>query len=409
VRKQGTLGQITLNRPAVINALTINMVRTIDRALDDFEVDATVKTVLVDGNGERGLCAGGDIRSLRDAVVAGDPWPRTFWREEYRLNARIARFPKPIVSFMDGIVMGGGIGLGAHASHRIATERLKAAMPEVGIGLAPDVGGTFLLSRAPGELGTHVALTAAHIGARDALACRLADRIMSSSELDGIRARLREDDLHGLWAETRTAENAPPATLTKSRSWIDAAYAADSAIEIVERLRAHPDPAANAAAETIEAKSPTSVCVTLRALRTVRELSSLEQCLDMEYGIVCALSTYPDFLEGVAAVIDKDRRPRWSPERLADVNPATVRRLRGSRILSCAQRIPSARGAGLPGKSWPESIAVGASSPQAHLKQIDESRHFLRMVSRGPGGRLSGRARTCGIAANLVEHVIAGA
>src|SRR5690349_4605424 len=180
VRTAGALGRLTLNRPKAINALSLEMVRQIQVGLDRFEQDDAITVVLLDGAGDRGLCAGGDIIALRDAAQSGEHEPaHTFWAEEYVLNARIASYPKPIVAIMDGVVMGGGIGLAGHASHRLATERLISAMPEVGIGFAPDVGGTWLLSRGEGELGTHLALTGDRLGAHDAIAAGLADRIVA--------------------------------------------------------------------------------------------------------------------------------------------------------------------------------------------------------------------------------------
>ncbi|MYR13875.1 enoyl-CoA hydratase/isomerase family protein, partial [Streptomyces sp. SID724] len=178
VHTEGRTGVVTLNRPKALNALTRTMVETIAAALDRWEHDHGVATVVITGAGERGLCAGGDIRSIHKDAKAGGKASAAFWRDEYRLNARIARYPKPYVAVMDGIVMGGGVGVSAHGSVRIVTERSGVAMPETGIGFVPDVGGTYLLALAPGELGTHLALTGAVVGAGDALLCGLADHFV---------------------------------------------------------------------------------------------------------------------------------------------------------------------------------------------------------------------------------------
>ncbi len=243
--REGPLGRIRLNRPNAINALTLEMVRQLHVALDQLAADDAVEVLLLDGEGDRGFCAGGDIVALQRSALDGTDEARTFWSEEYALNARIARFAKPIVAVMDGIVMGGGIGLGGHASHRIATEQLTAAMPEVGIGFAPDVGGTWLLAHAPGELGTHLALTAGRAGARDAVLLGLADRIVPRAALEQLAADLRGGDVDGAvsaGAAHPAAADAPAGVLADARGWIDAAYAGDCAERIVAELGARPEP-----------------------------------------------------------------------------------------------------------------------------------------------------------------------
>src|SRR5215813_5121855 len=189
-RREGSAGIIRLNRPKAINAVTLEMFRDVDKALDAFVADPAVAVILLEGAGERGLCAGGDIRALwEDSKVGGD-LGKILWREEYILNARIKKFPKPYVAFMDGIVMGGGVGLSAHGSHRVVTERTKLAMPEVGLGFFPDVGGTFLLSRAPGEIGTYLGLTGHTMNGPDAIHARFADAVVPSAKLGALREAL---------------------------------------------------------------------------------------------------------------------------------------------------------------------------------------------------------------------------
>ncbi|GLU48760.1 enoyl-CoA hydratase/isomerase family protein [Nocardiopsis ansamitocini] len=321
---EGALGHVTLNRPRAINALTADMVADIATALDAWERDDTVRCVLVDGAGERGLCAGGDIRTLYASARARNGAAEAFWRAEYTLNARIKRYPKPIVAFMDGIVMGGGVGVSAHAAVRVVTERSQVGMPETGIGFLPDVGGTYLLSRAPGLLGTHAALTSHRLGAADALLCGLADHHVPADDLPALAEKLRAGADPG---EAAASLATPPTegTLDRDRLWIDAAYAQATVVEVLAALQARPEPAARAAADAIRTKSPTSLAVTLRALEQARTLPDLETCLDHEYRAACALLAGHDFTEGVrAAVIDKDRNPQWLPPTPEEVAPETV-------------------------------------------------------------------------------------
>ncbi|MCK8438907.1 enoyl-CoA hydratase/isomerase family protein [Streptomyces sp. D2-8] len=322
----GRTARITLNRPRALNALTHTMVRRIDEALTAWERDPAVETVVITGAGERGLCAGGDIRAIHDDARDGDGTASAaFWRDEYRLNARIARYSKPYVAVMDGIVMGGGVGVSAHGSVRVVTERSRVAMPETGIGFVPDVGGTHLLALAPGELGTHLALTGAQVGAADALLCGLADHHVPAASLRDLLDALTELPVEeALAGSVRTP---PQGVLAAQRHWIDACYAADAVEEIVRRLLAQDDPAAKEAAETLLAKSPTALKVTLASLRRARRLGRLEPVLNQEYRVSCAALDAPDLVEGIRAqVVDKDRRPRWSPKTLAEVTDADVER-----------------------------------------------------------------------------------
>jgi enoyl-CoA hydratase len=319
----GGRGRITLNRPRAINALDHAMVRRMDAALAAWEHDDGVDVVVVVGAGGRGLCAGGDIRAIRADALVGGAAAREFWRDEYLLNARIARYPKTYVAIMDGVVMGGGVGVSAHGDVRIVTERSTVAMPETGIGFVPDVGGTYLLSRAPGELGTHLALTAGPVGAADAILCGLADRFVPAERLAAFVEDLANDKPADV--VERHAAPAPAGELAGQRGWIDACYAADTVEEIVDRLLGCGEPAAREAADRIGAKSPTSLKVTLAALRRARGLGSLEAVLDQEYRVSCASLSTADLVEGIRAqVVDKDRDPRWSPATLAEVVDADV-------------------------------------------------------------------------------------
>ncbi|MFE7358045.1 enoyl-CoA hydratase/isomerase family protein [Streptomyces sp. NPDC057543] len=324
---EGRIRHITLNRPRALNALNHAMVLRMDAALGEAEADDAITAVLITGAGERGLCAGGDIRSIHEDARSGGGTSMDFWRDEYRLNARIARFSKPYVAVMDGIVMGGGVGVSAHGDVRIVTERSRVAMPETGIGFVPDVGGTHLLGAAPGELGTHLALTADAVGAADALLCGLADHFVLSHHLAGLTTALAACGTAAEVEETvrRHASPAPGGELAEHREWIDSCYRSASVEEILDQLGTSGVPAAKQAAETILAKSPTALKVTLAALRRARRLGSLEEVLDQEYRTSCTAFTRPDLVEGVRAqIIDKDRNPQWNPADLAEVTEADV-------------------------------------------------------------------------------------
>ncbi|MFC7342182.1 enoyl-CoA hydratase/isomerase family protein [Saccharopolyspora griseoalba] len=324
VRESGSLGRITLNRPKALNSLTLQMVREMTEAIEQWRDARHIRAVLIDGAGEKGLCAGGDVRALHDAVKAGDEsLPSTFWIEEYRLNSALANYPKPVVGIMDGICMGGGVGITAHGSHRVVTERSKVGMPEVGIGFIPDVGGTYLMSRAPGELGTHLALTGGAVGGADALQCGIADHYVTSDRLPELVEALATGEVDDVLKSF--AAPAPEAPLAAQREWIDAAYSSDDVAEVLRRLRERPEQAAQDAATAIEAKSPTALKVTLRALRSGYD--SLEQALVQEYRLAMACVRIGDFVEGVrATLVDKDRNPQWSPAELSEVDESRVQK-----------------------------------------------------------------------------------
>lgn len=325
VRRDGRVGRLTLNRPRALNALTHAMVLRVHAALDAWEPDPDVRAVVLDGAGGRGLCAGGDIRAIHEDARTGGSASPAFWRDEYRLNARIARCPMPYVAFMDGIVMGGGVGVSAHGDVRIVTERSRVAMPETGIGLVPDVGGTYLLSRAPGELGTHLALTGVAVGAADAILCGLADHYVPAEQLPALARQLAGTDVPV--AVGRYASAPPEGELAADREWIDACYSAGSVEEIVERLFASGHQGAKQTAETILTKSPTALKATLAAVRRARSAKTLEEVLDTEYRASCAALRTPDLVEGIRAqVIDKDRTPTWTPGELGAVTPRDVAR-----------------------------------------------------------------------------------
>jgi enoyl-CoA hydratase len=330
VRREGAAGVIRLNRPKTINAVTLEMFRGVDRALDRFETDPAVVLILLEGAGDRGLCAGGDIRALYDSSRENGDLGKILWREEYILNARIAKFPKPYVAFMDGIVMGGGVGLSAHGAHRVVTERTRLAMPEVGLGFFPDVGGTWLLSRAPGEIGTYFGLTGQTMNGPDAIYARFADAVVPSNQLPVLRKVLTEvrpgtasTEVRALIDDFATGETAGPVAARQAE--IDRWFSYDRMEDIFGALQRDGSAAALSALETLHEKSPRGMVVTLKLLRLARSSWSLEQCLAREYRAALEVFRSDDFREGVrAAVIDKDRRPKWSPPRVEDVTPAML-------------------------------------------------------------------------------------
>jgi len=338
VRSDGTLRRITLNRPHALNAITLDMAIAMTALLREWRSDPKVGAVLLDGAGDRGFCAGGDIRALYEAVKnrpksntvsVADALPARFWAIEYRLNVLIARYAKPIVVVMDGLVMGGGVGLSAHAAHRVVTERSAVAMPEVGIGFFPDVGASFLLARAPGYIGTYLALTGQRVGAADALACKLADihvPVDRLIELPAVLASCRSQNEVRAGLERLSAATAP-ARLSGEREWIDACYGDGALEEIMARLRACRAEGAQAALEIMGKASPTSLKVTLRNIRSAATFDRVEQSFAQDYRIALACIAGHDFIEGIrAAIIDKDRNPRWRPDKIEAVTGEIVDR-----------------------------------------------------------------------------------
>ncbi|CCD85523.1 Putative enoyl-CoA hydratase/isomerase [Bradyrhizobium sp. ORS 285] len=327
VRREGSAGIIRLNRPKAINAMTLEMSMGIDAALDQFEANPAVAVVVLEGAGERGLCAGGDIRGLYESSKANGDLGKVFWRQEYIMNARIAAFPKPYVAYMDGLVMGGGVGLSAHGRHRIVTEKTKLAMPEVGLGFFPDVGGTWLLSRAPGELGAYFGLTGQTMNGPDAIHARFADAVVPTEKwpalrevLTNVRPGTLSAEIDRLIAGFATGESAGPVAARQAK--IDAWFAHDSMHDIFAALEADDSELARATLKTLKEKSPRGVVVTLKLLRLARGATSLQECLVREYRAALEVFRSDDFREGVrAAIIDKDRNPKWSPPEVDRVTP----------------------------------------------------------------------------------------
>jgi enoyl-CoA hydratase/carnithine racemase len=329
VREHGALRQITLNRPHALNALTLDMAIAMTALLRQWADDPAVGAVLLDGAGDRAFCAGGDIRALYDAAKSGGTLPQQFWATEYHLNVLIARYRKPFVAVMDNLVAGGGVGLSAHAAHRVVTERSIVAMPEVGIGFFPDVGTSFFLARAPWQLGTYLALTGDRIGAQDAILTGFANTTIPAGRLRQIPAALAHCRER---AEVLTALGnleAPPARgkLQNEWEWIDTCFCADDVETIVERLSASRAEAAQSALAAMRKMSPTSLKVALRNIRAALLFTRVEESFQQDYRIALACIAGHDFPEGIRAqIVDKDRNPRWRPERLEDVGADIVDR-----------------------------------------------------------------------------------
>jgi len=317
IRIEGRAGRITLARPGALNALTPGMAEAIDATLARWAGEDAVALVILDAEGPRAFSAGGDVTLLWTAARDGDPGlVRAFWRTEYRLNARLALSPKPVVAFLHGFVMGGGVGLGCHAAHRIAGESVQVAMPECAIGLVPDAGGSHLLARAPGRMGEWLGLTGARMGPALALRAGFADRFVPEAGWPALIGRLAAT---GDPAAIAAAAAAPPDPLP-DLAWVGRAFGAAEVPAIRAALAAETAPAAAAAAAAIDAASPLALAVALRLVRAARAAPGLRPALTREYRATAHALEEGDFLEGVRArIIDRDRRPRWR-----DASPAAV-------------------------------------------------------------------------------------
>lgn len=330
VERKGYSGIIRLNRPRALNSINLGMVRSMKAALAEFADDPSIASVIVCGEGERAFCAGGDIRVIHDLGKVNDPEVSRFWREEFPLNYTIAHYPKPYIVLMDGIVMGGGVGLSSHGVFRIVTERTRLAMPETGIGYFPDVGVSWLLPKAPGETGTWMGLTGNEINAADAIFAGLADAHIPSENLYRLVAGISaigpdhaHDEIRALVSRFSTL----PAfgVLASSQGMIDTAFQYDTVEEIVAELGQSQDEFSRETLLTLQKRSPTSLKITLRLIRQARNSSGLIECLEREFAAGLQVLRGHDFYEGVrAAIIDKDRNPQWQPASLAEVSVKNI-------------------------------------------------------------------------------------
>ena len=321
-RRDGRAGRILLNRPRVLNTLTLDMVRAMTKALIDFREDPRVHAVVVEGMGERAFCAGGDIRALRDGQLSGDrTGVEEFFKEEYDLNYLIAGYNKPYVALIDGICMGGGIGVSVHGAYRVATEHAMFAMPETAIGFFPDIGGTFFLPRMPGQLGVYLGLTGLRTTGADSVHAGFATHFVSRANLPALSVALAET---GVSALGRFAEPLPAFSLAPYMAAIERCCSANTIGEIAARLAGETGEWATAALDAFHHVSPSALAFTLEAFRRASNMT-LRAALDAEIALTRTTMAWPDFAEGVRAmVVDKDRQPKWQPARIEDIDPAAI-------------------------------------------------------------------------------------
>jgi enoyl-CoA hydratase len=331
VRRDGRAGRISLNRPEALNALTYGMIGEIRAALETWRADPAISVVILDAEGGKALCAGGDVISLYNSSPRGSAPDRDlaarFWRDEYHLNAAIKRYPKPYVAIMDGIVMGGGVGLSAHGRHRVVTEKSMIAMPETGIGLIPDVGGTWLLGHAQGRYGEFLGLTGARMDGADAIQAGFADIFMARADVAGFIGQLSSANGPPIDEIIEQAADAPvPASkLAANREMIQQIFAGDTVEAIQAAALGSADPLAQRIVSDLRSKSPKALNLALAAIRAARKMTTLEAALVVEYRLCTRLFDDGEFIEGVRALlVDKDKAPKWNPATVAAVTPQLV-------------------------------------------------------------------------------------
>lgn len=326
--REGNIGLITLNRQSVLNALNHAMITVLDEQLCRWQSQSTIKAVVIRASEGRAFCAGGDIRYVYEHKQAGDTALADYFIDEYNLNQRIHDFTKPYIALQDGITMGGGVGISLHGSHRVGTERLAFAMPETGIGFYPDVGTTHFLANMPHKIGYYLGLTGARISAADSLATGIIQQLVKRESFLNIIFSLLETPLPDNESVTaiikKFALKAPHSELMSHAEEIAMCFSKKTIEEILQTLEACTSEWPRRVARTLKSKSPTSLKVTLHALQTAEQLS-FSECIEMEKRVTLNFGKYPDFFEGIrATIIDKDRKPIWSPSTLNDVTPAQV-------------------------------------------------------------------------------------
>ncbi|SMP10966.1 enoyl-CoA hydratase/isomerase family protein [Shimia sagamensis] len=311
IRKSGQTGRITFTRPKALNAMSYDMCIAIEDALDAWATDDSVKMIVIDAEGEKAFCAGGDIAELYDTGTRGDfTYGRTFWADEYRMNAKLFEFPKPVVSFMQGFTMGGGVGVGCHGSHRIVGETSQIAMPECGIGLVPDVGGSLILARAPGRLGEFLGLTAARLNAADAIYAGFADYYIPEDQWPSLIERLEGTADYTLIDAVASEPEAGP--LTTQQADIDAHFGGETLNDVLNALKYSDSEFAVGALKKLSRNSPIAMGAALEIIHRVRQRDDIRFALDQEYRFTFRAMDDGDFLEGIRAqIIDKDRNPQW--------------------------------------------------------------------------------------------------
>ncbi len=323
IRTDGRAGRITLNRPEALNALTWDMCLSIEKALSDWRLRDDVHLILIDGAPGRAFCAGGDIVAMHRAGLERRwDYGQRFWSDEYRMNAALFHYPKPVVTFLHGFTMGGGVGVGCHGSHRIVDDTSRIAMPECGIGLVPDVGGSLLLARAPGRCGEYLGTTGARMGAGDAVHAGFADHYVPDG-WDALKARLCEAG--DVTAVAEAARPLPDAPLAAMQAEIDRLFAGETLGDIARALDGETGPAATAARAAFARHAPLSMACIVEILHRLGDDPTIEQALGQEARFTFRAAEHADFIEGIRAqIVEKDRRPRWKHASPEDVTPMDV-------------------------------------------------------------------------------------
>lgn len=311
IRVEGAVGRMTLNRPKALNALTYDMCMQVERALDAWRDDPAVSVILLDGVGERAFCAGGDIQELYERGKAGDlAFGQKFWRDEYRMNAKMAEYPKPVVSLLQGFTMGGGVGVGCHGSHRIVCESSQISMPEVGIGLVPDVGGSFILANAPGRLGEYLGSTATRMGPADAILTGFADLFVPEDRWPALVAAIIDSGDAGVI--DGFMETPPTGRLLSELGQINLHFAGETLGDIKRSLDHDGGEWAQKTLTALSRNAPLSMACAVEMVHRLRGATSIRRALELEYRFTFRAMEHGDFIEGIrAAIIDKDRTPRW--------------------------------------------------------------------------------------------------
>jgi enoyl-CoA hydratase len=322
---QNGLAKVLLNRPHALNALTLEMCNALEAQLRAWASDERIAAVLIRGAGERAFCAGGDIRRLSETARADDDYPYRFWADEYRLNALINHYPKPYIALIDGIAMGGGVGVSVHGRYRVVSEHALFAMPETGIGFFPDVGASYFLPRCPGQIGLYLGLTGHRLGAADMLYAGIATHFVHRARQPALVHALDGAPDEAATVLARFGDSPGPAPLAEHRAEIDELFGRPSLDDIMAALAASQTAFARQTRETLARKSPTALALAFRALRAGAALD-IDDCLRLEWRLASRAPTrLPDFHEGVRAIIiDKDNTPHWSPPCLSDIDPAVI-------------------------------------------------------------------------------------
>jgi 3-hydroxyisobutyrate dehydrogenase len=311
ISRQGVAGRITLNRPAALNAMTYAMCTAIEVALDRWRSDPKIALVVFDATGDKAFCAGGDIAELYATGQSGNfAYGQIFWRDEYRLNAKLKAFPKPVVSFMQGFTMGGGVGLGCHGTHRVVGDSSQIAMPECGIGLVPDVGGSLILANAPGRFGEYLGTTTTRMNAGDAILVGFADHYIPEGKWPEL---IKDLEKNGDCAAILTAAQQPPqGAVERDQDHINRCFGGDSLVDIVNALRSEDSPFSQRALKALGRNAPLSMACAIEMIHRLRGSADMRKALELEYRFTYRAMEHGDFLEGIrAAIIDKDRTPHW--------------------------------------------------------------------------------------------------